>query len=455
MSNNIFTNEEKIPFELTVDELNKAVSQDISPTFANTVNENLNLVLDTSKQVEDLKTVFGEDYNLIVTCRDKISATLKREIQNYRETLNKYLLSPNLNFLLGNGCSIYAGAKTINEKTNDFDEILKDLQANLSDQNIQSLLKISKQLRPEELLSQLSEVKSFFEIIKSKDLILIKDAISEVKEKFLEKCIVPIDYANNEFHQLFLRRVVSRPGNLNKVNIFTINYDLLIERACEDLEIFVSNGFFGFHSRVFSPAAFKLDLHLDEDKPRHFAKNINLFKLHGSISWRRTNELHKNPYGLEEIQIRGDRVKSGAELNECIIYPIQTKKQHSLDLPYSELFRQFIENLHKPASALLIMGYGFLDEHINDLIANALLKPDFHLIVFLYETEEKLTDDHKFLKSLIKRSGRDSRITIFSGPFLGDFRNIVQYVMPYIKEKDFEQVLADTFKELKSKGPNG
>jgi hypothetical protein len=45
------------------------------------------------------------------------------------------------------------------------------------------------------------------------------------------------------------------------------------------------------------------------------------------------------------------------------------------------MFRHFSASLHQPQSALLTLGYGFQDEHINRLIYQALSVPSFTLIV--------------------------------------------------------------------------
>lgn len=95
------------------------------------------------------------------------------------------------------------------------------------------------------------------------------------------------------------------------------------------------------------------------------------------------------------------------------------------------------------------MGYSFLDEHINDLILNALLNPDFHLIIFSYQDKEELSQDQLFLRKLIDKSKTDSRIIIFTGRLLGSFENIVKYLMPYVEEKDYQQVILETVKDIR------
>lgn len=360
--------------------------------------------------------------------------------------------APNLNFFLSNGCSIYAGSKAINQSGSDYISILENVRATEFNKKILSKIKSLKGLRPEQILDQLSQIQSYLENVENspRQVSRIEKLISLIKKQFLDNCVIPIDYSRNEYHKLLLKKIVSRPSSLNRVNIFTINYDLLIEKTAEDLEIVVNNGFVGFHNRTFLPSAFKLGLFTKETTTsKQFPRIINLFKLHGSISWRFSQENQNNPYGIEEVQITQHKIESSDALPDCIIYPIQHKKRYSLDLPYSELLRQLIENLHKPNSVLMIIGYSFMDEHINDLILNALLNPDFHLIIFSYQENAELSQDQLFLKKLIEKSKTDSRITIFTGHLIGNFENIVKYFMTYVEEKDFQKIRHDTVKDIR------
>jgi hypothetical protein len=439
MSNSVIINGEESQFLFTKDEIKQitGTDQEIEDDLLQTINEDISKIA-----IEDTTKPF--------------ISKLKEKVKDYSERLNKYLLSPNLNFLIGTGCSLYAGAEPINKGSNEYDEILDVLKGKLTGDlqgSIESLK--SSTIRIEQKLDKLSKIECYYRDIINNSVMLgdVKECISKIKEKFLKTCILKINYStdNIEPHIMFIKRIVSRPPELNKVNIFTLNYDILLEKACEYSEVFCNNGFTGFHSRYFSPSSFDLNLYLKSTKPKLFSKALNLFKLHGSVSWLSTEQNPLNPYGMTEIQISSSEDVIFERIKDCIIYPIQTKKSHSLDLPYSELFRQFIENLHRETSTLIIIGYSFLDEHINDLIANALLRPDFHLVVFSYQLESELNDDQSFFKKLYERAKSDSRITIFSGNFLGNFYSIAKYLVPYIKEKDFTQILAETFKELKDK----
>jgi hypothetical protein len=65
-----------------------------------------------------------------------------------------------------------------------------------------------------------------------------------------------------------------------------------------------------------------------------------------------------------------------------MIYPSPIKQNASLGTPYSDLFREFQKRIAQKQSILVTMGYSFSDEHINNLIYQALTIPTFRLVVF-------------------------------------------------------------------------
>src|SRR5699024_6140635 len=50
--------------------------------------------------------------------------------------------------------------------------------------------------------------------------------------------------------------------------------------------------------------------------------------------------------------------------------------------PYSDMFREFQTRVIQDQSALVVVGYGFGDEHVNNIIFQGLTIPTFRLVVF-------------------------------------------------------------------------
>lgn len=421
------------------------------------LNENIHLYLEEpTKLINICEEFLEEDFNRINLSTnqliDNLEITMIEKTRKIREEiLSKLLMCDNFNVLMSNGCSLYAGSKSINNEQEEprYKKILANFK--FKDKKIQKIIQnFNKKDRPEVILDKLYEILSYYENIieDEKASHQIEGLIEDFKKAFIEEYVLHIDYSMNNFHKLFLKRIVSRSQKQPRVNIFTLNYDLLIEKSAEELGIFINNGFMGFQNRFFSPSVYYTDVHLNHsDGSKTITKSINLYKLHGSLSW--VSDKTNSPYGITEIQCQLNNNKILLNnLPNCIIYPIQTKKKHSLDLPYSEMFRQFVEIINKPNTTLFIIGYSFLDEHVNDIITNALANPNFNLVIFSYQ-DEKEEIISSYLKKLFEISREDSRITILSGKFLGNFKYIVKYLVPYPQNDSIEKLIYNTIRKIK------
>jgi len=92
---------------------------------------------------------------------------------------------------------------------------------------------------------------------------------SRLTELFRKICLLIKDAllidTPTEFHIEFMKRIVSRrkaepAKKAPPIQIFTTNYDLLIELACEAQGISAINGFEGIFKRRWNPACFDLDI---------------------------------------------------------------------------------------------------------------------------------------------------------------------------------------------------
>ena len=407
----------------------------------------------------------GEQKQNESTCNE-LTDMLKRATSEIRSILARYLQSQNISFLLGNGCSMYAGSKSINnsaDKEGLIDSAIDELKQILPDNA--GAWETFKDKKIEEVLNNLAHTRKYYEILKSskeKDtsandtLKKLDDLILKFKTEFLKQYVFTIDYNSNEFHKLFLKKVIARDTNKSKVNIFTLNYDLLIEKTAEELGILVNNGFMGFTVRKFDPMVYNIDYHVkvpESNKPIPLNKSINLFKLHGSISWFESEEAL--PYNVIEKQPRFEKGNNGTmfiklendkERPDYVIYPTYSKVRQSFDTPYSELFRQFTNILNLRNSTLFVIGYSFSDDHVNNIIGNALSNPNFNLVVFSYN--DISANSSEFFNNLVERSKTDSRVTLFSGPLLGSFEIISSYLLPYV-EIDEEEKELDEFRKVR------
>jgi hypothetical protein len=71
-----------------------------------------------------------------------------------------------------------------------------------------------------------------------------------------------------------------------------------------------------------------------------------------------------------------------------MIYPTPAKQNAALGSPYADLFREFQSRIVREQSVLFTVGYAFGDEHINNIIYQALTIPTFRLIIFADPTPQ-------------------------------------------------------------------
>lgn len=254
----------------------------------------------------------------------------------------------------------------------------------------------------------------------------IDSMVAKVQAFLWERCTAGA-FANGDstvlsLYESFYRRLVLRDRSLPRPWVFTTNYDLFNERAMDRLGLPYANGFTGVVERRFNPATFRYALaeQLDITNRKWSAVDgfVYLCKLHGSISWT------EDDHGLFPIRETWPQTAPA----KVMIFPTPAKQNSSLGSPYSDLFREFQSRIVREQSVLITMGYAFGDEHLNNIIYQALTIPTFRLIVF---ADPDSKGDIAKLRSL-----DDPRIWIIggSGPKGGApahyFSTIVEHLLP-------------------------
>ncbi|WP_246683003.1 SIR2 family protein [Mesorhizobium sp. B2-8-3] len=225
-----------------------------------------------------------------------------------------------------------------------------------------------------------------------------------------------------DLYERFYKKLVLRDRSLPRPWVFTTNYDVFNETAMDRLGIPYANGFSGIIERRFNPATFRYALaeQLDVGSRKWAAVDafVYLCKLHGSVTWT------EDDHGLFPIREAWPQ----SDPKRMLIYPTPAKQNASLASPYADLFREFQSRVVREQSVLITAGYAFGDEHINNIIYQALTIPTFRLIIFASPDTE---GDIAKLRGL-----RDPRIWIIGGdgPVDGSrahyFDTIVEHFMP-------------------------
>jgi len=254
-------------------------------------------------------------------------------------------------------------------------------------------------------------------------------------------------------HWAFLKKFARRSPEKPRVKLFTTNYDLCIETAGLRLGVVLIDGF--SHS---AEQRFNRD-HYDHDIVRRVAAStkadyldgvFHLYKLHGSVDWRRRSD----GVVIRNIDAPGD------DRRPVLIYPRSSKYQEAFESPYLDMFAALQATLREPDTTLIVSGFGFADDHISAPIWSA-IETNLSLRLVLcdrgFVEHQKLFDEdvqeidldlagQRPYQSKIARLVQqgETRITMLNGRFedLAD-------ALPMISGKTDRQLLQDRLEKLR------
>jgi hypothetical protein len=155
--------------------------------------------------------------------------------------------------------------------------------------------------------------------------------------------------------------------------IFTPNYDLLFEQAFEQHPLPHFDGFVGSREPWFDLASIEHDA-----IPARWTR---LWKLHGSINWEKIEETVDGAAVTRVV-----RVTREAAAGKVMIFPSHLKYDQSRRMPYLAMFDRLKAFFHgslaknrgiaggqeEDAPRLIVCGYSFLDEHLNEVLLDGL-----------------------------------------------------------------------------------
>lgn len=248
-------------------------------------------------------------------------------------------------------------------------------------------------------------------------------------QKIAEKLNVELPDNKTPYHRL--AKWVNNIERDIPIEIFTTNYDLLLEEAFEALKVPYFDGFVGTRFPFFDLKAVE-----DGSIPKHWTR---LWKIHGSINWFLKE--NKDVY-------RSTNLESS---DSYIIHPSHLKYDQSRKMPYLALIDRLNKFLREPSAVLIMSGYSFSDDHLNDTILNALrANPTAMVIALLYgdltSTKEDKTSIN-YPKALELAENRSNlSIWTFDEGVIGGLRAQWKPVKP---EYDSEENLGDAVKSQK------
>ena len=228
----------------------------------------------------------------------------------------------------------------------------------------------------------------------------------------------------------FMMSFASRSGTRDRLNIFTTNYDRLIETGAEIAGMHLLDRFVGQMMPIFRSSRLDLDMHYNppgiRGEPRYLEGVARFTKLHGSLDWVQAGKEIRRvglPFGAASIAPYLDVPGlTGSNIRELMVFPNSAKDRETADYPYVELFRDFAAAICRPNSTLVTYGYGFGDDHINRSIRDMLTIPSTHLVVIAR------SDTYGRIMEMYEE--RSSQISLLIGQELSSLKQLTEILLP-------------------------
>jgi hypothetical protein len=147
------------------------------------------------------------------------------------------------------------------------------------------------------------------------------------------------------------------------VEVFTTNYDLLLEEAFAEVKAAYFDGFAGSRDAFFDPVTVA-----SNDLPPRWAR---IWKLHGSLGWKSNGG--------------GEVIRTGEPTSTHLIFPEHLKYDQTQKAPYTALFDRLRSFLTTKDTLLIASGFSFRDAHVSARIDESLAaNPSASVFAFQY-----------------------------------------------------------------------
>ncbi len=191
-----------------------------------------------------------------------------------------------------------------------------------------------------------------------------------------------------------------------QTTVFSINYDLFMEKASEECTTIILND--GFDRSPVLSGAFQFRTERFFDSTHHSGHaygytsevpTINLLKMHGSLTWKK--DAASILYGLFDFTALPAADNSGAHESFLsavnVVVPGATKfRQTTLERTYYDLLRIFSNQMESRNSILFTFGFSFVDDHLVDILTRALRNPTLQLFACCYSEKDVAFVTEKF-----------------------------------------------------------
>lgn len=304
----------------------------------------------------------------------------QEKVRKAKDELKNMLLASlqmqHLVVLAGSGCSLSAGGPSMQDLWNgavgetpskEAKEVAEKVNHDLNNRNIEAFL---------------SGIEAFLQVNQDET---VDEFLNSCKQVILDKCSSFLNADKLGAHKVFLHRLSRRRVRDQRLQVFTTNYDLCFERSAAELGGVALDGFSFTAPRRYDPRFFGYDIirrPRSGDNSGHYLEGVFLlYKLHGSVNWARRKDgtIYEKEKPTPDVA--------------CLIYPARGKYQQSFVQPHLELMAQYLAAVREPNTCLLVVGFGFNDDHLAEpLLAAAQSNPHLRLIIVDPSADDKEKD---------------------------------------------------------------
>lgn len=253
-----------------------------------------------------------------------------------------------------------------------------------------------------------------------------------VKDLLVNEAIIKNDVGGESWRLLgnFLMSFSARSAGKDRLNLFTTNYDRVLEETADVIGLRFVDRFVGSLSPVFRASRLDVDYHYNppgiRGEPRYLEGVVRFTKMHGSLDWVQHGNLIRRvgvPFGADDVT---PYLREGQTFDrrEYIIYPNSAKDRDTAEYPYVDLFRDFAAAICRPNSTLVTYGYGFGDSHINRIIEDSLTIASTHLVILSYDQS-----NGRILK-FYEQCRSKSQISLLVGKDVASLAALTDYYLP-------------------------
>jgi len=330
------------------------------------------------------------------------------------QAVAEWILDANTCFLIGGGCSACAGKPLIEGLTERVKKNLSD-EAKTVFSNLNGTFGRAPTI--EDLVNYLLDYRRLLSSKRTLDDEVW--TVGEIDEEVhaIQRGIVDAvgtKWEGSETHKRFFRRLAGQKSR-SVCDIFTLNYDTVVEASLEDLKFPSIDGFRGAENAYFDAEVY--------DEPPSGGGRFRVYKLHGSVNWVRDVDgtVQRRPWDPPERR-------------ECVVvYPAEQKYVQTQYGAYETLLSLFRRRLRepKPNNKLVVLGYSFRDEHINVAIEDSIRDEKSNLTVYaFFGPEEDPVAQESRLRELADRCKGRFNALVGQRAFIG----------PGLEEEEWETV---------------